>query len=428
MPAARKRPHISSLVIEKFMTEGPKVLFDPKYTSTISLLLWSFEIVINLFVITRVPYTEIDWKAYMQEVGGFLNGTYDYTQLKGDTGPLVYPAGFVYVYSLLFYLTSHGQNIRFAQYIFLVFYLINFMLVARIYQKTMKCPPFVLVFMSLTSYRVHSLFVLRLFNDPLAMLVFYISLNCFIDKKWYLGSFFFSFAVSIKMNVLLFAPGLLVVYLVENGILQTLRNLLICAGLQVALAIPFLATNPQGYLIRSFDLGRQFFHKWTVNWRFLSVEMFADRRFHALLLAAHLTVLILFAAIRWRRNISSLFQLINPKTRWNCGVLSIQPDQLVTVLFTSNFIGMCFSRSLHYQFYIWYYHTIPHLLWSTKYSTPVRLLIFGVIELCWNTYPSTNISSLALHASHALLLIGLWRNNGCVLEPATIEEKPSKDD
>lgn len=34
--------------------------------------------------------TEIDWKAYMDEVEGVINGTYDYTQLKGDTGPLVW--------------------------------------------------------------------------------------------------------------------------------------------------------------------------------------------------------------------------------------------------------------------------------------------------------------------------------------------------
>ncbi len=33
--------------------------------------------------------TEIDWVAYMQEVEGFVNGTYDYYELKGDTGPLV---------------------------------------------------------------------------------------------------------------------------------------------------------------------------------------------------------------------------------------------------------------------------------------------------------------------------------------------------
>lgn len=28
----------------------------------------------------------------MQEVEGFLNGTYDYTKLEGSTGPLVYVA------------------------------------------------------------------------------------------------------------------------------------------------------------------------------------------------------------------------------------------------------------------------------------------------------------------------------------------------
>jgi hypothetical protein len=36
-----------------------------------------------------LPDTEIDWKAYMAQVEGFINGTYDYTQLQGDTGPLV---------------------------------------------------------------------------------------------------------------------------------------------------------------------------------------------------------------------------------------------------------------------------------------------------------------------------------------------------
>jgi len=33
--------------------------------------------------------TEIDWKAYMQEVEGAINGTFNYRKLGGDTGPLV---------------------------------------------------------------------------------------------------------------------------------------------------------------------------------------------------------------------------------------------------------------------------------------------------------------------------------------------------
>lgn len=38
----------------------------------------------------------------MEEVEGVVNGTYDYTLLKGDTGPLVYPAGFVYIFTGLY--------------------------------------------------------------------------------------------------------------------------------------------------------------------------------------------------------------------------------------------------------------------------------------------------------------------------------------
>lgn len=36
----------------------------------------------------------------MQEVEGFLDGERNYLNLRGDTGPLVYPAGFVYIYSV----------------------------------------------------------------------------------------------------------------------------------------------------------------------------------------------------------------------------------------------------------------------------------------------------------------------------------------
>ena len=49
----------------------------------------------GLICISHWSDTEIDWQAYMQEVEGVLNGTLDYSLLKGDTGPLVYPAGLV---------------------------------------------------------------------------------------------------------------------------------------------------------------------------------------------------------------------------------------------------------------------------------------------------------------------------------------------
>lgn len=39
---------------------------------------------------------------------------------------------------------------------------------------------------------------------------------------------------------------------------------------------------------------------------------------------------------------------------------------------------------------------------------PFRVLVLGVVELCWNTYPSTVASSMALHVCHAVILGGLW--------------------
>lgn len=62
--------------------------------------------------------TEIDWIAYMQEVRGFLvDGETDYLNLRGDTGPLVYPGGFVWIFSALYYMTDEGKNLRRGEYI-----------------------------------------------------------------------------------------------------------------------------------------------------------------------------------------------------------------------------------------------------------------------------------------------------------------------
>lgn len=60
-----------------------KLIFDPQYVSLTCWLLLIFEVFLNAFIIERVKYTEIDWRAYMQEVEGFLNGTIDYKELKG---------------------------------------------------------------------------------------------------------------------------------------------------------------------------------------------------------------------------------------------------------------------------------------------------------------------------------------------------------
>jgi alpha-1,3-mannosyltransferase len=276
-------------------------------------------------------------------------------------------------------------------------------LVCRIYHRTQKVPPYILFFLCCTSYRIHSIFILRLFNDPVAVCLLFVALNLMISKRWKMASLFYSLAVSVKMNILLFAPALLLLLLGIKGFTKTLLNLSICAAVQVVLALPFLLVNPVGYVTRAFDLGRVFLFQWTVNWRFLPEEVFVNRTFHLVLLGLHVTALVVFFLTRWRTYLTVSREQQVKKVIYSA-------NYIVLPMFTANFLGLVFSRSLHYQFYIWYFHSLPYLLWCTQLSVITRLCILGVLELCWNTYPSTALSSGALHVCHLVLLYALWRD------------------
>ena len=81
---------------------------------------------------------------------------------------------------------------------------------------------------------------------------------------------------------------------------------------------------------------------------------------------------------------------------------------IITALFTCNFIGICFSRSLHYQFYSWYWFTLPYLLWRTRAFTVVgNVVILAAIEVCWNVFPAQPWSSALLWFCHLSLLLAL---------------------
>lgn len=79
-----------------------------------------------------------------------------------------------------------------------------------LYIRTEAVPPVSLLLLCL-SKRLHSIFMLRLFNDCIAVFVAYLAIWMMMDKRWRLSLLAFSMAVSVKMNILLLAPPVLVV-------------------------------------------------------------------------------------------------------------------------------------------------------------------------------------------------------------------------
>lgn len=55
------------------------------------------------------------------------------------------------------------------------------------YLPLLQLPPYMLMFLSLIAYRVHSIFVLRMFNDPVAVCIMYLSINLLLDHHWKLA-------------------------------------------------------------------------------------------------------------------------------------------------------------------------------------------------------------------------------------------------
>ena len=130
-------------------------------------------------------------------------------------------SGFLYVYAALYWATDSGKNILLGQYIFAVLYVLVVGLVARIYQRSGAVPNWV-VLLICVSRRVHSIFVLRLFNDGVAMLLFYVAMLLLIERRYFLANAWFSLAVGIKMNILLFAPAWGLVLIRAKGFWGTL--------------------------------------------------------------------------------------------------------------------------------------------------------------------------------------------------------------
>lgn len=179
-----------------------------------------------------------------------------------------YPAGFVYVYLILYYVTEFGKNIRLAQYLFVGIYLILISAVFYIYHRTAKVTfdetkeriHWCLCFHLGTTLRIHLHVLFSLSHsldlctpslqwsdcNDIPLHIDYFSASSPMDNRLYslqvcsmwwivpnVIQMSFSLAVSIKMNILLMAPALFFILLLSVGLRATIQHILYCALLQV---------------------------------------------------------------------------------------------------------------------------------------------------------------------------------------------------
>lgn len=423
---------------------GAIALFmDPWCNAIVIPLLVVFASVACKVVISLVPYTEIDFKTYMQQIQRINEGELDYSMITGDTGPIVYPAGFVQIYQLIADLSLDGEDIAVVQSIFGYLYTLTVLLSCSVYSMVGGIQPWALMLL-VASKRLISIYVLRLFNDCFTTACM-VGVTLILQAASYwnesMGSSMvfvltlvaadlYSVAISIKMNALLYLPGFLIVayFLCNENILKLATAVVVMAAVQIMVGWKFLLVMfhdddasylRETYLKTAFNFGRSFLYEWTVNWKFIPPVYFASKMFANLLLGAHILVLLWFIVTRFLHpNITgkSLLSLMRdafypkgtacPTNRYINHKTG--PGLIFLTLASTNVIGVLFSRSLHYQFLSWYCWQLPFLLYSTGWGPIVGILVWGVHEWCWLVFPSTYASSATLVAILSSMLYAVW--------------------
>lgn len=282
--------------------------------------------------------------------------------------------------------------------------------------------------MLILSKRLHSIFMLRCFNDCFATFFLWLSILLFQHGSWLTGSLVYSWGVGIKMSLLLVLPMIGILIFFTQGVFGTIAVLSSMGALQVLTAVPFLR-YPWAYFSRAFEFSRQFFFKWTVNWRFVGEDMFLSKQFSYTLLALHTSVLLTFILTRWLPPTGKTIpDVLRATFSNNLGPLykGFNPKYILTTVLTANVIGLLFARSLHYQFYAYLAWATPYLLWRSGQHPVLQYGLWAAQEWAWNVFPSTPVSSAVVVSVMAITVVLVWLGTADDVQPAQKTSVESK--
>lgn len=384
----------------------------------------------------RITHEEtyiFDWDAYMEQVAAVEDrGERNYSRIAGDTGALVYPGGHVAIHAALRrwtnwredeWTTEYPHNLpkreldydwraRYPrrevrpdnvilrlQHVYWVLYVVTLVVAAAL--ARLARVPWPLVALLAIGQRAQAVVVLGLFNDSWAVFFALCGVLAAALDWWSVATILLSVGVSVKMNILLFLPGFVAAVVARHGWRGVLTFGALGATIQVLAGLPFLTEAPLDYLRAAFDIGRRFQHRYSYNWRHVPEEVFGSSAFAAILLALQVVTLVAFV-VRWAQH--GWFGVLSS----NSSPVSTRAAVVVRMMAISNFIGVVFARSLHYQFLVWYWFTLPVLASATR--LPAALVGFLVIglEVAWNQHPPQPWSALTISAIHLLLLAALF--------------------
>ncbi|EFA78114.1 hypothetical protein PPL_08762 [Heterostelium album PN500] len=316
---------------------------------------------------------------------------FDYSHFMHYHGPCTYPAGFLYLYGILYYLTGRGSLQAF-QIIWALMEICNFITIKKICDRLKL--PIILAILPIISNRLHLYNVRVVINDFPSTFILHLSILLLLNKQYKRFSVLFSFLVSLKLNYIFYSPAILFIFANTLPFSSILTNLFIMGALQIIIGIPFLLTNPIAYITIAYDISRTLLWEKTRNFKFVGRVIYDSSYFNITLLLLLITTIIIFLIRMWitldnlksdhksstsAKTANSTTSIINSNIA-NENIKLYRDRAMLFVFLFVNFLAITFARGLYTPFLCWYFYTYPIVLYFAGYPYSFIIAFFVAHE------------------------------------------------
>lgn len=341
----------------------------------------TFVILIELikwcFIMQFDPFSDGDFTSYTEQSKQFWDGERDLSKINGKNGPWLYPALHVYTFVGVYWLTGIEEHLKYAQIINTIIHILTWIVSVKIYYHALKdrTPQHIwLVALWCIGTKVVANDIRRIYAESYNVLLVYFAILLFQKGKHFVGWMIIAVAMGFKMSVLLYFPAIYYIVSKSVGVIRATIYIGIIMALQLVWAIPFISEYPDEYINTAFKFDRKFSIMGSINFHWILYSpLFHSSLFTNLLLLAHVGLLLYVLFKKW-------LPLIDPYNRFNfwlsvkeIGLWPLSPwmsykEQdpylVAEVFFVWNYIGCACSRTLHQQFLVWLWYSLPFIWYA----------------------------------------------------------------
>ena len=141
-------------------------------------------------------------------------------------------------------------------------------------------------------------------------------------------------------------------------------------------------------------------------------------------MGVHLALLLIFLLFKWEKISFNLLKDVRLNDwSWEMKVIPMNKIFLLRVMFICNFIGVFCFRSLHYQFILWFFPSLPFLIWQTRLNDILKVAAIFFYTNGWSFRKEVWRSQMIFAIHSILFILLLCFDQPCDKKDTEIEQE-----